>query len=271
MSQNEVIQKLRSFIDEDRSYGYTDHKLAQGNALFLDRTLKRCQHGDKTALIRAKEILCQKSFRDKLQKEGLGFIDDGIVNEEDFEKCDVKLVFVMREANCDGDGNAAWPLVQKVREGNSGARTWDRIAWWLDALYKTQYETLDVECRKKLFSTISVINLKKTAGGSSVNPKIFNGFVNKYSKELKEQFVLYKFEQPTIFLCCGKSKGANVFDTLKRIMSVNDEGKCEGFRYAHIGGSVAVEYYHPSCRRSRAKYCAEFPKLIQKLVELRKK
>lgn len=198
------------------------------------------------------------------------FRSDGVVNEEEWHKQKVKVVFILKETN-GGKGCLTWGLDnickrldRKETSQLSVIRTWGNISRWLkgiqdvagqDGNFLKFAEGLDwknydkqgkAEQIAKNVKKIVVINLKKTAGGScSKNEKIEEYFEKENGRNacfFKRQYDLYEKD---IVICCGDV----VTNCIKKYVIDDYEKNKEEYR-KHFETSIVkketkVWYYAP--------------------------
>jgi len=127
--------------------------------------------------------------------EYASFNEDGVVNPEQWEWTSPKIVFILRETNkYKGD------LRSFLKEGGRG-HTWNNIVRWTEVILYNEYSNrIDGNHRKKVLSSICVVNLKKQSGRNSSNLEIIKNTAKKDRYFIKEQMEIY---QPDIVIACG--------------------------------------------------------------------
>lgn len=151
----------------------------------------KCE-GEK--LRRAEEEL----FREWKGKYEL-FVPDGLVDPLAYASSPLKITFVLKEVNDEG----ASDLTDFLREGAVWT-TWNNVARWSAGLLfnKTFDEVKDLngDDRKHHLAPLSVLNLKKTPGGSTSDPAELDAFAKEDSAFIRRQLAIYK---PDMIICCG--------------------------------------------------------------------
>lgn len=147
---------------------------------------------------------------------------DGIVDEQTYEKQNVKVVFLLKDANPDSykDGNAYVHLdlnrtanTDDPKEIKISSVTWRNVCRWAKIIEKPQCAELDcyengdynVEEMRKYLNNIAVINIKKTFG------KGVNENKEEYSLELVDAIESYyglvedeiEMINPNLVVCGG--------------------------------------------------------------------
>ena len=216
-----------------------------------------------------------------------GICYDGIVNENEYEKSG-KIVFLLKETNgCDSTGTISESLndwdyrswLEYQQYGNAETpsfgqkalyRTFYNIGMWLqtfetDSICENfeefvQNGGMDEAALRKALGKTAIINLKKTWGGSSTRWKDLKDYLeNEKVREIIRQEI--SIIEPKIVLCGG----LQVYDFAKEIFPAEKE-----FSLSVASKTVScflnndvlfVEFYHPSCRKSR-EYLFDFSKEI---------
>jgi hypothetical protein len=135
-----------------------------------------------------------------------GFVQDGVVSEEDYLQSSLKLLFVLKEVN-DSNGGG-WDLRDFVREGGR-RQTWDNITRWVDGIRRlkeeipwTEHAEVDEEKRCRVLKSIAVVNLKKSPGGHTTDSAALVKIATEDKDFLNRQLALY---DPDVIICCGTS------------------------------------------------------------------
>lgn len=126
------------------------------------------------------------------------FIEDGIVDEEQYESPHV--LFVLRDMNC----SSSCDLRQYLREEGGGCRTWNNVARWTAALLdggEFYPRNMSKEERIKQLCRVAAINIKKEGGVSRANGEELVSFAKAQRKQILSEIELC---DPDIIICCGQ-------------------------------------------------------------------
>lgn len=189
------------------------------------------------------------------------FIEDGVFDEETWNKESYKITFVLKEPN--------WPIqtmteniCKSVINGRSRNhwRIWNNIARWTMALLDGAPfpDYLSREQRIAQLKRVSFLNLKKAGGDSSADMDEIRAYAFRGAGGIFRQLTLY---QPDLLVCCGWD-GPGVADILeKEVLSrcglpVQDREESEhiSWFYTRFPGkerlTPVVDFLHPSQRGS---------------------
>jgi len=193
-----------------------------------------------------------KNFDEEIKKVGRHFdrpvIFDGIVNEIEYNKSDIKILWILKEANSTGE-NESWDMrghINKNLKTETGIRkgwsqTFKKIIYvtngilnnlsWCDELYHPSYKPEVIDELKK----VAYINVKKTGGGAKANPNEISDYY-KFSKTLL--FNQIEEFKPNIIIFGGTYK----FFKNDLNLKFNDFGSCKS---ALEKGTLYIDAYHP--------------------------
>jgi len=185
---------------------------------------------------------------ERWSKNRLGFVSDGIIDEDSYLASEIKLLFILKEVNDIGGGN--WDLRDFVRMG-ARERTWNNITRWTLGIRSIEKElpwnnidSISKEQRKNYLKSIGAINLKKTSGSYVCNGDELSRIAKEDRHYLKEQISLYDAD---LIICCGTS------DVYNSIFGKPEEWKRtnRGVWYYELKkGKFFVSYVHPEARVS---------------------
>lgn len=143
----------------------------------------------------------------KSEQQYSSFISDGVFDEECYNRQDIKLLFVLKEANWE---NRTEDLCKYLlsEESSTYWKTWNNIARWTKAILDGGDYPEHVSRADKTFwlKKTAFLNLKKIGGGSKAKDKEIQEYAVRDKKYLLQQIELY---QPDIIICCGRGKGKN--------------------------------------------------------------
>ena len=205
------------------------------------------------------------------------FTKDGIVCEDVWNKLDKRkrVLYILREAN----GNT-------TEMGETGKRVDGDNFWFKDCVTKDKKITDSIFHRIKemqmliqgynseaksgveVLKEVAYMNLNKRGGGSVVDWKVFNAYIERYKEYIKREIAIIK---PDIIICCGTywSLIDNVFGLYKNGRDKNwKSGNEKDFYYTNaeikdekgeeICRATIINIYHPSARISNENYIKRF-------------
>ena len=130
-----------------------------------------CQNGAQLQRRdRMKDQIAEKEHRlfDAWSARDESFVRDGIIDAEEYARCRVKLLFVLKEVN-DSDGGG-WDLREFLRGGGRGP-TWNTVTRWVEGIQQLPHivpwealEDVDNDRRSRALRKIVAVNLKKEPG-----------------------------------------------------------------------------------------------------------
>lgn len=146
------------------------------------------------------------------------FVPDGIVDYEEFEKAEIKVLFLLRDAH-DVDGNyEEHGICDEVLHSKNSYKTWGPIAIWargvlyleepfadLNQLKKESYTAPDDNGIRKYYRKIAIMNLKKVSGGA--NAENIEEFAERHAENIHREIEIIA---PDIIVACGN----DVYDLL---------------------------------------------------------
>lgn len=199
------------------------------------------------------------------------FISDGVCDEEKWNEQNLKILFVLKEANWkNGNGDLRKLL---MNGGNSNYwKTWNNIARWTQALLtKGEYpKTVSYSDKTNQLSKIAAMNLKKVGGGARADDETIREYARSDRSFLKEQIELY---EPDIIICCGRGKGKNA-DILHDIVFSPSEvsewlppmtdSKYNYFTVDLKGKKTVpvVSFYHPQMRGGHIRFQKRYEEMV---------
>ena len=196
------------------------------------------------------------------------FISDGVFNEEELDKQDYRILFVLKEANWE---NATADLCELLlSEKSSGYwKTWNNIARWTKAILKGGDYPRYVSKSDKTYWLKKVIamNLKKVGGDEHAEDETIYSFAQNDRVYLKQQIELYN---PDIIICCGRGTGKNA-DILHDVVFGKDEvsdWQEPILQYNYFLAKInnkenvpVVSFYHPQIRGSHQLFEKRFEEM----------
>lgn len=222
----------------------------------------------------SKETNTDKSINEQIKEmfdknlAGQVIIYDGVVNEEKYNKQDLKIAFLLKEVNDeDSKGNCSlveWlgSLKTKYKENSwenkkeekSWQNTWLNVCYWceilknLNAKFKDAYDTYNKKITDLLenLDDIAVVNIKKTNGKGSSDYQELEDAIRLYGdvtiKEIEELI------QPRLVICCSKDVYYLIQNKINVETKINVEPKtldC-GTEYFVEKGIYYLKFVHPA-------------------------
>ncbi|PIC86116.1 hypothetical protein CSV72_09880 [Sporosarcina sp. P20a] len=176
------------------------------------------------------------------------FVGGGIVNEEWYESCETKVLYLLKEVN-DEKQNGNWSLVYFIRkqiEELKFYRTMVILGLWSSSMQQgfPSYNSILERKEKNIaegLSSLAITNLKKSGGKGSSNM----ADVKSYAIVSKELWIKeIELINPDIVLCCG------TFSIVREILDFQTEVCESGALYGDAFGTRFVEFTHPMYRIS---------------------
>lgn len=146
------------------------------------------------------------------------FMKDGIVCKERYEN----ILFILKDVN-NAKPDDKNDICDYVKNSTDGGKTWFNVARWVQALLDgISYEkhTMDVannfDNNMHLFQhaqmkRAAILNLKKEAGGPSVDDSVINAYAKEHKQEIFQQIALC---EPRIIVVCG----LGILDGVKEVL-----------------------------------------------------
>ena len=181
-------------------------------------------------------------------------VRDGIFEEGSYSTSSPKLLFLLKEANADGEGG--WNLIDKLHT-ETRAPAFDTIARWVVGIRNLPttvpwrgVKDLSLYSRICALNFVVLFNLKKTPGYGTADEIALEKFVEKNADLLKEQFSFYN---PDIVVCCGNST-TRLFDKFISPISKPWSKTRAGISYREYEPKrIAIAYTHPQARVNKEK------------------
>ncbi len=168
---------------------------------------------------------------------------DGVISYENWEKADLKILFVLKETN-KANQNVVEAIKRALVTTSSGwwrGKVLSRVGRWAFGLANytgdvPSFNDAKVNGKEAIWS-IAYINMRKTAGGASTNKKSFNTHVKEYAPFIRRQIELIK---PDVVVLGGTYKPlkAHVFPELDHI--------CK--RIHKHDDMIFINVHHPAAR-----------------------
>lgn len=213
------------------------------------------------------------------QEQRDNFIPDGVVDERQWDKAKVKVLYLLKEVN----GGTDWDEREYLAGYNTIPEFIKTHSPSIDALILWTYgltsgnpdepwsqvlsTTADKSVQSALLSEIGVVNLKKTSGFGVADLKTLDAFATEpYNQEmLRRQLALY---HPDIVICggtayylttlYGEDLAIKKWNTTKR-----------GVRYTKRESTMYIDFCHPLIRAPKNMIYYSLLDTIKEIRELR--
>lgn len=181
------------------------------------------------------------------------FVRDGIVDEGEYARSRVKLLFILKEVNDLGGGG--WDLRAFLRDGGRGP-TWNTVTRWVEGIERLPYivpwdelESVDNNRRSRLLRKIAAVNLKKEPGAGIADYDQLREATQRDRRLIADQLSLYA---PDYVICCGSHVTDLLFaaEPVGVYPLIDDDWKStrRGVWYSIVNGTPHIGYFHPQAR-----------------------
>lgn len=181
------------------------------------------------------------------------FITDGVVNEHIWRNVAVKVLYLLKEPN---GADEEWDERTYLAEYSKGVVP---RSLTVNAIIKWQYgimhgssipwdmvvkETAKKEVQQEMLSQVCWVNMKKTAGGASVDKQNFASYFAESINvsNLQKQLTFYK---PDIVICGG---GSGYLCRLKGWKNSIWQQTSRGINYHREDNVIYIDFWHPANR-----------------------
>lgn len=173
--------------------------------------------------------------------DGWHFNRDGIISKEDWNDCEVKVLFVLKETN-KAKQNIILAINRALTTKKSGwwkGKVLRRVGRWAYGLqnYDGEIPALsDAKLNaKKAIKNIAYINIRKTAGGARTNKTSFDAHTEEFAPYVRRQIELIK---PDIVVLGGTYKQVkkHIFPELVKVSE----------RVHKHEGMLFINAFHPA-------------------------
>ena len=189
-------------------------------------------------------------FAEWRKRYGSKFIPDGVVDEDEFGRANIRFVFVLKEVSeCYGDFDLRQFLAQGAPK--NGGHTWGPVTRWIGAAAGVTFAcSPNADVRKQWLNKIGALNLKKTTGATvAVKTKIVQS-AKADADLLKEQVSLY-LEKPTLFPCCGDGVFELFCEYVIKCLKNKENTTSDGVTYIKFDANgIAFRFRHPNVKES---------------------
>jgi hypothetical protein len=196
-------------------------------------------------------------------------VKDGIINPEIFKNEKIKLLWILKEPN-DEQSKDDWDMRDFLRyrsieeEGLFFNSNWSRsyglvckLSWcvletWLKF---NEIKNFDDAKLTSIFDRIALINVKKIAGGSSVDRLVFKNYLQDGSaiKDLKKQIRLIS---PNVIIC------GNTFHNI--LPGLQNFNYYKDWLHLDYKGTIWINGDHPNQKKSTHK---EYFEIVRKIIK----
>lgn len=181
-------------------------------------------------------------YREKYKNRNSYLFVDGVADTENYNG----ILFLLKEAYTSEEGSAEYDLVSNLAKGDLKGM-WGRVCEWTAGIENTTEESifpfhrLSEKEKKKAFSHIAVINIKKVDGKPLSDDNDLKNYVEKNAEVLKKEIL---GTEPKVIVC------GNTFKYLKSVFDIKISRNNENWYYwVNIGNLkdvLVLDYYHPS-------------------------
>lgn len=206
------------------------------------------------------------------------FMADGLFDEETWNKQNIKILFVLKEANWpDGDLDLCAYLLSEP-EHSGYWKTWNNIVRWTQAIRTggDYPETITKADKTACLKTITALNIKKVGGGARAKDEEIRDYGKRDARFVKAQIELY---QPDIIICCGRGTGKNA-DILYNYVYVGQVSKWQNPIMNHnyfictldTGKEIPiVSFRHPQIIGGHIAYAKSYANMLEIAEGLRRR
>lgn len=193
------------------------------------------------------------------------FMKDGIVCEDRYER----VMFILKDVN-NAKPDECNDMREYVQTSLDGGKTWFNVARWTSALLdgksyadlvnsiKETYKNNTHEFQHEQLRRVAIVNLKKEAGGSTVNDNVINECASRQKEELLDEIAIC---DPEIIVVCGLGIFSGVKNVLGKVMPIaKDRPNFEMVKDWEIStvslagkNCTIVQFRHPSTGCSAEK------------------
>ena len=182
---------------------------------------------------------------------GLPIAFDGVVDEESYCNSKIKTLFLMKEINDPGmkeDWKTFMEYTKQQASVETMYKTWPNICLWIEALKHSDVTYSDCVDENGNFLTkklqknlldVSIVNIKKTAGGGSSNYDEILSAAKSYGHVIQEEI---RIINPELIICGG------TFDFAKMIYKVESaeiKSLPSGAQYFIVDNIIILQFVHP--------------------------
>ena len=195
-----------------------------------------------------KVVVEEESLFQSWRKYRSGFVEDGVVSEQDYLTSSPSIVVILKEVN-DPDGGG-WDLRQFLRNGGR-SQTCNNVARWVRGIrnrgqgddWPNQYEKISEEFRIEVLRSICVINLNKSPGTHTTKIEKLKKVATEDAVLIQSQYAIY---DPDLTICGGTG------DLFREVVGHDKHQWSQTRRgiwwYQRAPEKVVIAYSHPAAR-----------------------
>lgn len=207
------------------------------------------------------------------QRDYVSFTFDGVFDEETYKNQDIKILYILKEADWpEYQGNLNLKEYLLSEKSSSYWKTWNNIARWTKGIVEGGDYPRKVSKKDKTFwmKRVSFIELKKEVGGACSKTDEIAEYAKRDKEFIKQQIEIYC---PDIIICCGRGNGKNadllyyeVFD--KSSLSDWQQPLTEynyNYYYVDLSGKKVpvVSFVHPQMRGGHNNYEKKYKAILE--------
>lgn len=209
----------------------------------------------------------------KSNRNYTSFLEDGIFDEETYNKQDIKILFVLKEADWE-NGNCDLCEYLLTKTSRNQWRTWYNIVRWIIAI-RTGGEyprKITNDDKVENLKTIAFLNIKKVGGDSKADDSEIRKYGINDSDFIKRQIELYN---PDIIICCGRGNGKILHDYILNVSGEWQTPICNDYNYFLTklnskNNIPVISFCHPQMRGGHLRFKERYEDMCQIADELRK-
>lgn len=191
----------------------------------------------------------------KNEEQIKNFCEDGIINEEIYNRQTRRVLFILRDVNYGKDCDLRADLSNAA---SLDGKTYNNVARWTIALldHSGAYPAnMPGTARVEQMQRVAVMNIKKGSGGPNANGDELLDAIDRDSEKIREEIVMCK---PSIIIACGIGD-PNTYNLLTEYVLPDTNrsekqliGSIRSWRYhlCEVGSNTIplVEFCHPNLR-----------------------
>lgn len=205
-------------------------------------------------------------------------ITDGIIDLEKYQDARFKILWILKEPYCEGDGTGGgWDLKNDIRlkktiyDFGKSKRTFKPmtyIAWGIFnnfCLYENMDDVEDDPSMLNALKSIAYINVKKLPGFTTSQSSVIEAAYREYKDILHKQIEDYA---PDIII-----GGSTLYNFFQQFDFTRDDLKEKGsINYIAKNNKLYIEAYHPATTGvSIREYCNDIIETVKEWVDNRRK
>lgn len=184
------------------------------------------------------------------------FVEDGIICPEIYEKQNLKLLYVLRDAHVVDKSVNKCDLRADLQNPKGEGRTWNNVArWtraWLDQVDYGKVERIDAIALSEQLKRIAAMNLKKEAGGARAER--IAEFARNHKAEIIEEISICC---PDIIIACGTFNELKTIIFKEKIVAVESINNTKySIMYVQVDDNTipVIDFYHPQYNKNKMLY-----------------